>query len=98
MAFNCGEDPDVLREKWSERSLRSLGILFAHEPPAEERLDFWMPQLLAANINPWRKSRTPAVDPKDLAPDWWGVREKVRTTEQWVDLLKGMAVAFGGKV
>jgi len=88
----------VLAERWSERELRELGILFAHEPPGEERSDFWMSQLLAAGINPWRKKGAPAVSPKDLTPDWWGgTDDKPMTNEQWRNMLRGMAQAFGGE-
>lgn len=98
MAFNSGEPPSVLGERWTERELRELGILFAHESPLEERFDFWMAQLLAANINPWRGKGVPVVNPSDLQPDWWGDKEQPKSNAEWRDMLKGMTLSLGGKV
>jgi len=100
MAFNSGEPPSVLADKWTERELRELAVLLAHEPPAEERIDFWMAPILAANINPWRGKGAAAVNPEDLKPDWWGnvADKQPKTNADWVAVLKGMTSALGGKV
>ncbi len=97
MAFQCGEPPDVLAERWTERDLRELGVLFAHEPPIESRMDLWGAQIVAAGVNPWRRKGSPAVNPKDLIPEWWNLAPQ-QTQEQMIQILKAMAAAGGGKV
>lgn len=72
--------------------------MVANDWPVEQRLDFWCSQIVAAGVNPWRRKGRPAVNPKDLIPNWWEAAYPERTVEDWKSLFKGITLAMGGKI
>lgn len=98
LAGRRGVSPSEVVKGWDEYELREYAVWRAREPSLEDRVDFWSAHILAALINPYRKKGARAVNGADLIPDRWKARKGPKSVGDWKELLKGMALAFRGKV
>ncbi len=55
IAAQRGEPVSEVKRSYPERDFRQLAAYYRHSPPIEDRIDFWSAQIIAAQINPWRK-------------------------------------------
>ncbi|QEL14336.1 phage tail assembly protein T [Limnoglobus roseus] len=81
----------------SEQEFREYAAHLAFEPPAGERVEWWLSQILAVLVNTNRAKGKEPVKPADLIPDRWALPEsRAEKLKKFKNQLIGLA-AFGGK-
>lgn len=82
------------KERVSERDFRAYWLYFRREPSDGERLDWWMAQLIASVLAPYRKSGQPALSAERITPKRWP--EKMPGESTLVAKIKAWAAGKNG--
>lgn len=77
LSLAFGRPINELRRSMTEAEFREYMAMVSIEPPLTQKLDWWLSQVMAALVNPYRADGAPQVQSADIKPDWWGERHEV---------------------